>query len=132
MAKGGKEKRGGKFVGFSGKTEHTGPAKRRDWSQCHKKSSWQVRQSRFCQKEKEKSRLSRPPDREVGESQGKQGGTQVLKHVQGAREEGAKEMSGVRRRAMEKSSVTNKEICLVRIVFIYVYGAVSFVHSATD
>ena len=28
--------------------------------------------------------------------------------------------------------VTNKEICLVRIVFIYVYGAVLFVRSATD
>ena len=27
---------------------------------------------------------------------------------------------------------TNKEICLVRIVFIYVYGAVLFVRSATD
>ena len=33
-------------------------------------SNWQVRQNRLCQKEKEKSRLSRVPDREVGESQG--------------------------------------------------------------
>ena len=32
-------------------------------------SSWQVRQSRLCQKEKERSRLSRVPDRKVGESQ---------------------------------------------------------------
>ena len=28
--------------------------------------------------------------------------------------------------------ITNKEICLVRIVFIYVYGAVLFVRSTTD
>ena len=28
--------------------------------------------------------------------------------------------------------VTNKEICLVEIVFIHVYGAVLFVRSATD
>ena len=31
-----------------------------------------------------------------------------------------------------KTYVTNKEICLVRIVFINVYGAVLFVRSATD
>ena len=30
------------------------------------------------------------------------------------------------------SYVTNKEICLVRILFIYVQSAVSFVRSATD
>ena len=35
-------------------------------------SSWQVRQSRLCQKEKERSRLSRVPDRRVGESQNEQ------------------------------------------------------------
>ena len=47
-----------------------GVQRRREWPQCHKESSWQVRQSRLCQKEKEQSRLSRSPDSEVGESQG--------------------------------------------------------------
>ena len=46
-----------------------GLLKRKEWSQCHKKSSWQVRRSRPCQKEKEQSRLCRIPDREGGESQ---------------------------------------------------------------
>ena len=45
--------------------------KRRDWHQCHRERSWQVRKSRLFQKEKEQSRLSRAPDRELGESQGK-------------------------------------------------------------
>ena len=40
--------------------------KRKEWSQCHKWSSWQVRHSRLCQKEKEQSRLSRAPDRKEG------------------------------------------------------------------
>ena len=44
--------------------------KRKEWPQCHRESSWQVRQSRFCQKEKEQSRQSRVPDHEGGESQG--------------------------------------------------------------
>ena len=51
------------------KLEHTGPAEREKWPQCHKESSWQVRRSRPCQKEKEQSRQSRVPDREGGESQ---------------------------------------------------------------
>ena len=38
--------------------------------QSHKESSWQVRQSRLYQKEKEKSCLSKAPDRTVGESPG--------------------------------------------------------------
>ena len=42
--------------------------KRREWPQCHKESSWQVGQSRLCQNEKERSRLSETRDREVGES----------------------------------------------------------------
>ena len=50
-----------------------GLLKRKEWPQCHKESSWQLRQSRPCQKEKEQSRLSRVPDHEgervkVGES----------------------------------------------------------------
>ena len=47
-----------------------GLPKRKEWSQCHRESSWQVRRSRHCQKEKEQSRLSRVPDHEGGESQG--------------------------------------------------------------
>ena len=39
------------------------------WPQCHRESSWQVRKSRLCQKEKEQSRLFRVPDHEGGESQ---------------------------------------------------------------
>ena len=45
-----------------------GLPKRKKWSQCHNQSSWQVRQSRFCQKEKEQRHRS--TDREVGESLG--------------------------------------------------------------
>ena len=44
--------------------------KRKEWPQCHRESSWQVRRNRLCQKEKEQSRQSRAPDRERGESQG--------------------------------------------------------------
>ena len=44
--------------------------KRKEWPQCHRESSWQVRQSRLCQKEKEQSHLSEAPNRMVGESQG--------------------------------------------------------------
>ena len=50
-----------------------GLPKRKEWPQCHRESSWQERQSRPCQKEKEQSRLSRVPGHEgerveVGES----------------------------------------------------------------
>ena len=41
-----------------------GLLKRKEWPQCHRKSSWQERRSRYCQKEKEQSRLSRVPDHE--------------------------------------------------------------------
>ena len=44
-----------------------GLPKRKEWPQCHRESNWQERRSRPCQKEK--SRLSRAPDRERGESQ---------------------------------------------------------------
>ena len=47
-----------------------GLPKRKEWSQCHRESSWQERRSRPCQKEKEQSRLSKAPDHEGGESQG--------------------------------------------------------------
>ena len=43
-----------------------GLMKRKEWPQCHRESSWQVRQSRLCQKEKKQSRQSRVPDRERG------------------------------------------------------------------
>ena len=47
-----------------------GLLKSKEWPQCHRECSWQVRQSPLCQKEKEQSRLSRVPDHEGGESQG--------------------------------------------------------------
>ena len=48
---------------------HTGPAEKKEWPQCHRESSWQVRQSRLCQKEKEQCRLGREmrSEREHGE-----------------------------------------------------------------
>ena len=49
-----------------------GLPKRKEWLQCHGESSWQERQSRPCQKEKEQSRQSKAPDHEGGESQGGQ------------------------------------------------------------
>ena len=56
--------------GFSGKNLNIlGLPKRKGWSLCHKLNGWKERQSRLCQKEQ--SYLSRSPDREVGESQGK-------------------------------------------------------------
>ena len=46
-----------------------GLLKRKEWPQCHRESSWQVRQSRLCQKKKKQSRLSRVPGHErAGES----------------------------------------------------------------
>ena len=48
--------------------EILGLLKRKEWPQCHRESSWQVRRSRLCQKEQEQSRLSRVPDH-GGESQ---------------------------------------------------------------
>ena len=47
-----------------------GLPKRKEWPQCHRKSSWQERRSRPYQKEKEQSRLSKVPDHKGGESQG--------------------------------------------------------------
>ena len=46
------------------KLEHTGPTERKEWPQCHRESSWQIRRSRPCQEEKEQSRQSRVPDHE--------------------------------------------------------------------
>ena len=47
-----------------------GLPKRKEWSQCHRESSWQARRSRPYQEEKEQSRLSKAPDHEGRESQG--------------------------------------------------------------
>ena len=53
------------------KLEHTGPAeKEKEASVPQKEISWQVRQSRLCQREKEQSRQSKALDRIIGESQG--------------------------------------------------------------
>ena len=46
-----------------------GLPKRKDWPQCHRESSWQVPQSRLCQK-KEHNLQSRASDREEAESLG--------------------------------------------------------------
>ena len=46
--------------------EKLGLPKRKEWPQCHRESSCQERRSRPCQKEK--SRLSRVPGHEGGES----------------------------------------------------------------
>ena len=48
------------------KLEHTGPAEKKKWPQCHRESCWQVRQCRLCQKEKEQNRLPRAPDHTEG------------------------------------------------------------------
>ena len=47
-----------------------GLQKRKEWSQCHNESSWQVRQNRPSQKVQEQSHQCRLPNCEVGESQG--------------------------------------------------------------
>ena len=47
-----------------------GLLKRKEWLQCHRENSWQIRQSRLCLKKKKQNCLSKVPDREVGESQG--------------------------------------------------------------
>ena len=79
----GEEKRSGRFVGAAQISKECaewrrlqrenlsilGLLRRKEWPQCHRESSWQVRQSRLYQKEKEQSRQYKAPDRERGESQ---------------------------------------------------------------
>ena len=78
---GGEEKKNGRLVGTAEiSKEHQGwhrlqrknlsilgLLKRKEWPQYHRESSWQVRQSRPCQKEKEQSRQFRVPNHEGGE-----------------------------------------------------------------
>ena len=45
-----------------------GLPKRKEWSQCHRESSWQELKSRSCQKAKEQSRQCKAPDHEGRES----------------------------------------------------------------
>ena len=80
----GEEKRNGKLFGVAEtskrlaewrrlqqkKLNKLGLLRRKEWLQCHRESSWQVRRSCLCQKEKEQSRQSKAPDHEGGESQG--------------------------------------------------------------
>ena len=80
----GKEKRSGRLVGPAETSKERaewrrlqrknlnelGLLKRKEWPQCYRESSWQVRRSRPCQKEKEQSHLSTVPDHEGEESQG--------------------------------------------------------------
>ena len=77
---GGEEKKNGRLVGAAETSKERtgwrrlqrkylsmlGLLKRKGWPQCHRKSSWQVRQTRLCQKGKEQSRLSRAPDHKEG------------------------------------------------------------------
>ena len=74
MLRGGEEKRSGRLIGAAETSKELAEwcklqrknlsildlLKKKEWPQCHKKSSWQVHQIR----------LSKVPDREVGESQG--------------------------------------------------------------
>ena len=46
--------------------EKHGHAEKKKWPQCRRESSWQVHQSRSCQKGKEQNRLSRAPDPKEG------------------------------------------------------------------
>ena len=76
----GEEKRSGRLVGAAETSKNLaewrrlqrknfgilGLLKRKGWPQCHRQSSWQVRQSRLCQKGKEQSLLFRAPDRNEG------------------------------------------------------------------
>ena len=77
----GEEKRSGRLVGAAETSKERaewrrlqqknlnilGLMKRKEWSQCHRESRWQVRRRA---KGKEQSRLSRVPDHEGGETQG--------------------------------------------------------------
>ena len=72
----GEEKRNGTLVGAAETSKERaewrrlqpknlvilGLPKRKEWPQCQRVSSWQVRRSRPCQMDKEQSRLSRVPD----------------------------------------------------------------------
>ena len=49
-----------------------GLLKMKEWPQCHRENSWQLCQSRLCQKENEQSHLSKVLDRKTGENQGEQ------------------------------------------------------------
>ena len=56
-------------AGFSGNNLNIlGLLKRKEWPQCHRESSGKERRSRSCQKQKEKSGMSRVPNHEVRES----------------------------------------------------------------
>ena len=79
----GEEKRNGRLVGAAETSKQLaewrrlqrrnwnilGRLKRKERPQCHRESSWQVRRSRLCQKEKAQSRLSRVPDHKGGKTQ---------------------------------------------------------------
>ena len=75
---GGEKKRSGRLVGAAQTSKERaewrwlqrknlsilGLPKRKEWSRCHRESSWQERRSRLCQKEKEQSPMSRVSDHE--------------------------------------------------------------------
>ena len=72
------------------KLDHTGPAEKERVPQCHKVSSWQVSQSRLCQKENEQSHLCRSPDCEEGKSPGERGPYLGERERESEREHGKK------------------------------------------
>ena len=83
-----------------------GLPKRKEWPQCHRESSWQVHQSRLCQKEKEQSRLSRVSDHEgervnVGESR-------TLARVRGIRARAWRGKGGLHRERRKISRRTGR------------------------
>ena len=69
--------------------------KKKEWSQCHRESSWQMRRSRLCQKQKEQSRLSKGSDHE-GERV-KMGESHTLVREGGIRAGAWREMGGLYR-----------------------------------
>ena len=93
----GEEKKNGRLVGAAETSKERaewrrlqrkhlsilGLPKRKEWSQCHRESSWKVRRSRPYQKEKKQSRLSRVPDHE-GERV-KMGASRTLARERGIR-----------------------------------------------
>ena len=86
-----------------------GLLKRREWPQCHRERSWQVRRSRPCQK-------SKAPDYKVGESQG-EGKPHLDDRKRGIRAEASRGKSGLHseeRQVSRKKARARKEGLLRR------------------
>ena len=106
---GGEEKRNGRLVGVAETSKERaewrrlqgknlnllGPPKRKEWSHCHKESSWQIRRSRLGQNEKEQSRPSRIPDYGWGGKRVKMGKSHTLARESGIRARAWSEKGGL-------------------------------------